>query len=105
MRLLVNLLLASAALAQGPALHFCVIGPEPGSWPTILSSVGFVQQNSDLAKVFVLRAATPASPQWAERIEHGAYVILEGESPAAESLGFRGGRERVQAGSIVDARR
>lgn len=71
----------------------------------MLSSVGFVRQDSDLAKIFVLRPATPAAKQWAERVEHGAYVILEGESPVAESLGFRGGKEQVRVGSILDARR
>src|SRR5207247_2436715 len=82
-----------------------VIGADPGAWPRILSSVGFVRQDSELAQVFVLRAATPASKEWAGRVERGAFVILEGESPVAESFGFRGGKERVSVGSIVDARR
>jgi hypothetical protein len=100
------LLLASASAADsGPALHFAVIGPEPGSWPRVLSSVGFMRQDSDLARVFVLRPATAASPQWAGWVERGAFLILEGESPVAESFGFRGGKERVRAGSIVDERR
>jgi hypothetical protein len=105
MRLLVSFLFLNVVLAGEPQLHFSVIGPEPGAWPQILSSVGFVRQDSDLAKVFVLRAATPASKQWAERVERGAFVILEGESPVAESFGFRGGRERVRIGSVIDARR
>jgi len=53
----------------------------------------------------VLRAATPASKAWAERVERGAYLILEGESPVAESFGFRAGKEGLRVGSIVDARR
>src|SRR5260370_21143238 len=101
----IAVLLAGAAAAQETALHFCVIGADVGGWPQVLSSVGFVRQDSDLAKIFVLRAATPASKQWAERVERGAYVILEGESPVAESLGFHGGKEQVRVGSIVDARR
>src|SRR5438270_5044657 len=99
------LLLTGGAAAQEPALHFCVIGAEAGGWPQILSSVGFVRQDSDLAKIFVLRSATPASKQWADRVERGAYLILEGESPVAESLGFRGGKDKVRVASIVDARR
>jgi hypothetical protein len=102
---LVPLLLAVAAYAQAPPLHFCVIGPDAAGWPQVLSSVGFSRQDSDLAKIFVLRPATAASKQWADRVEHGAYVILEGESPVAESFGFKGGKERVPVGSIVDARR
>src|SRR5260370_27494551 len=101
----IAVLLAGAAAAQETALHFCVIGADSGGWPQILSSVGFVRQDSDLAKIFVLRLATPASKQWADRVEHGAYVILEGESPVAESFGFHGGKEQVRVGSIVDARR
>lgn len=106
MRLLhLTLLFAFAAFAREPQIHFSVIGPEPGAWPQILSAVGFARQDSDLAKVFVLRAATPASKQWADRVERGALVILEGESPVAEFFGFQGGKERVRVGSIVDARR
>jgi hypothetical protein len=105
MRLLVSVFLAGVACAGEPRLHFAVIGPEPGAWPPILSAVGFAPQNSDLAHIFVLRAATPASKHWADRVERGAFLILEGESPVAESFGFQGSKERVRAGRIVDARR
>jgi hypothetical protein len=99
------LLLAAVAWAQEPQLHFCVIGPDAGGWPQVLSSVGFARQDSDLAKIFVLRPATPASKLWADRVERGAYVILEGESPVAESFGFKGGKNSVRVGSILDDRR
>ena len=99
---LLGSLIACVAFAAEPPLHFAVIGQEAGAWPQILSSVGFVRQDSDLAKVFVLRTATPASQSWAERVERGAYLILEGESPVAESFGFRGGKQRLRVGSIVD---
>src|SRR5205814_3155309 len=110
MRLRIERFVIIAALLAGvcaadPQPHFAVIGAEPGAWPAILSSVGFVRQDSDLAKIFVLRPATPASQAWAERVERGAYLILEGESPVAESFGFRGGKQRLRVGSIVDARR
>src|SRR5205085_296570 len=88
-----------------PKLHFAVIGPEPGGWPKILSSVGFRPQDSDLARIFVLRPATSASKQWADRVEHGAYLILEGESPIAASFGFEHAAGRIRITSIVDARR
>ena len=58
MRLLVSLMLVSCgAFARAPRVHFSVIGPDSGAWPQILSSIGFVRQDSDLARVFVLRAA------------------------------------------------
>src|SRR6266446_4637363 len=106
MRLLVSVVLFSVAVfAREPQVHFSVIGADAGAWPQILSSIGFVRQDSDLACVFVLRGATAASQEWTGRVERGAIVILEGESPAAESFGFQGGKERVHVGSIVDARR
>jgi len=105
MRLLVSLLLTTAVYGQEPQAHFCVIGAKPGGWDKVLSSVGFIREDSDRAKIFVLRSRTPASTQWAQRVERGAYLILEGESPLAESFGFEAGKERVRAGSIVDARR
>ena len=43
--------------AREPQIHFAVIGPEPGAWPAILSSVNFTRQDSELAKIFV--AHTP----------------------------------------------
>ena len=92
-------------MAQEPHPYFCVIGAKAGGWDQVLSSVGYRREDSDRAKVFVLRPGTPASPQWAQRVERGAYVILEGQSPIAESFGFEGGKERVRAGSIIDARR
>src|SRR5437899_2436711 len=109
MRLLASylfaVLLAIPAFAAPLQVHFSVIGPDPGAWPNILSSIGLVRQDSDLARVFVLRGATPAAPEWAGRVDRGAIVVLEGESPVAESFGFQGGKERVRIGSIVDRRR
>src|SRR5579872_5258765 len=105
MRLLVSILLAAAATAQEPQPYFCVIGAKAGGWDAVLSSVGYRREDSDRAKIFVLRTGTPASKQWAQRVAQGAYVVLEGESPVAESFGFERGKERVSAGSIVDARR
>jgi hypothetical protein len=108
MRLLSSVIILIAWMGIAPAgeapLHFAVLGPEPGGWPRIFSSVGFAE-NSGQAGIFVLRPPTAASKQWADRVERGAWLILEGESPVAESFGFRGGKERVRAGSIVDARR
>src|SRR5262249_13147090 len=97
---LATLLLASAALAAEPQVWFSVIGPDPGAWPQILTSIGLTRQDSDQARIYVLRSATPASKSWADRAEQGAFVILEGESPVAESFGFKGGSQRVRVGSI-----
>jgi hypothetical protein len=105
MRLPVSLLLAVSALAGEPHPHFAVIGPDSGAWPKILSSVGFVRQDSELAKIYVLRPGAAASKDWAGRVDRGAFLILEGESPLAESFGFRGGQQRVPVANIIDTRR
>ena len=57
MRLRIERFVIIAALLAGvcaadPQPHFAVIGAEPGAWPAILSSVGFVRQDSDLAKIY-----------------------------------------------------
>src|SRR5437762_13968532 len=106
MRLLISIFLACfAGMAREPQVYFSVIGSEAGAWPELLSSIGLARQDSDLARVFVLRAGTPASPQWARRVERGVILILEGDSPVAQSFGFHRGADGVQIGSIVDARR
>src|SRR5262245_53289101 len=74
------LVLASALDAADPHIWFSVIGPEPGAWPQILTSIGLTRQDTDQARIFVLRSATPASNLWANRVDQGAFVILEGES-------------------------
>ena len=53
-------------------------------------SVGF-QQHAD-AHVFVARAGSAASADWPGRVEKGAILVLEGESPLAESFGFKRGK-------------
>src|SRR5262249_15093073 len=105
MRLPVSVLLAGCAFAGEPQPHISVIGLDQGPWPQIFSSIGFVRQDSELAKVFVLRPATATSNVWAGRVERGTFLVLEGESPIAEAFGFRGGKDRVRVGSIVDSRR
>ncbi len=111
MRLAVSplvLLLAASAAAAPRTLHFQVAGNDPGSWPDILSSAGFLPQaaGSGAAGIFVLRsdAALPAEP-WLARAEAGALVILEGGSPVAEALGFRAGSRRVKVQNTLDERR
>ncbi|MEO7650974.1 MAG: hypothetical protein ABIZ80_10945, partial [Bryobacteraceae bacterium] len=96
------LVFASAAFAQ-PAMHFQVLG-EHGSWPQILSSIGF-QPSQGPAKLVVIRPGTPGGEDWIGRAERGAFVILEGESPAATLFGFRPTAKQVRVAGIEDARR
>ncbi|HPQ13656.1 MAG TPA: hypothetical protein PLP04_00440 [Bryobacteraceae bacterium] len=101
---LLLLLAASAAAAPG-TIDFRVEGKDPGSWPDVLSSVGFLPANGK-AGIVVLRgdAAAPAEP-WLEHAEAGGFVILEGASPVAEAFGFRAGSRKVRVQNTVDERR
>ena len=61
-------------------------GIDPGPWPQILSSVGFQPQTTAAADIVVLRPGAPAVPQLTERVEQGAFVIVEGASPCRRAL-------------------
>lgn len=83
--------------------YFEVIARDAGSWPQIFSSIGFERRPE--ARVFVARAGTAASPEWAARVGKGAILVLEGESPLAESFGFRRGKSTVRTASLRDVHR
>lgn len=86
-------------------LGYYVAGDEPGSWPQILSSIGFTTGPGIPANLFVVRSVAPGStPQWIQKIEQGGVVILEGQSELAESLGFRPGKKHVVVRGIIDHR-
>ena len=100
------LLVFSATLFARP-IFFQISGADRGSWPDILSSVGFQPQTAgDPPGIWVLRAgaAGPAEP-WLVRAASGAFVILEGASPVAEALGFRPSSRRVRVQNVQDLRR
>jgi hypothetical protein len=94
------LLLWAVLLSAGELPYFKVLGRDPGSWPQILASVG-LQQHED-AHVIVARAGYPAAPDWPARVERGCILILEGESPLAESFGFKRGKQTVHATNLRD---
>jgi len=106
MRLLVSLLLSGLALEAGrPAFQYAfhVVGDEPTSWPAILGSIGMTPAADGSSSLIVLPGGTAAAPaSWLPRIEAGALVIIEGESPLAEALGIRPTTKRVPTRSIID---
>jgi len=78
-------LFAIVSLASAEAVfHFHVVAEEPGAWPRILSSAGWLP---GAGGIYVLRAQAELDP-WKQRIADGAIVIVEGESPLATSLGI-----------------
>jgi hypothetical protein len=100
----ISLLLLAVALPAAAAdlPYFTVLGGEAGAWPDILSSIGLQRQAPEAAQIFVARVGAPAGPEWSGRIGGGAILILEGESPLAESYGFRPAARRVSVSSLTD---
>jgi hypothetical protein len=95
--------LLTAAAAQAAGLpYFSVLSDDAGAWPEILSSIGLQRQPAAVARVLVVRAGAAASPEWNNRVEQGAILVLEGESPLAEMFGFRPGNQKVRVNSLTD---
>ena len=95
------LLLCALAQAAAPP-SFAILSDDQGGWPLLLQSVGFMPQPAASASIFVLRSGSAASPEWPARVTAGAYLILEGDSPTAESFGFRPTKENVRISSLED---
>ncbi len=99
------LLCATGAFAASP-FSFTVLSEDKGTWPQILSAVGFQSQPvTGAGNLFVLRAGSAASPEWPVRVEQGAYLILEGPSPLAELFGFHETKQNVRMASLEDVHR
>ncbi len=96
------LLLISAACPAFATIGYSVIAADPGPWPQILSSVGFTAEAATSAGIYVARPGAPASPHWAAKLESGAVLILEGESPLAATFGFRSTKQTIQLASMED---
>ena len=103
MRFLILLLTIHAAFAAAPVAStaYTSLGDDAGSWPDILSSIGLERQSADTSRIFVARSGA-AAPEWATRVEGGAFLILEGRSPLAEQFGFRAGKATVKVSSVAD---
>ena len=97
--------IASLAVSAAFCGTFRVSGRDPGPWPAILRSAGFVAAAGGAADVWVVRAGESGDPApWALRAEEGAFVLLEGESAIATALGFRPGADKVRVASVEDKR-
>ncbi|MEX2262117.1 MAG: hypothetical protein WD696_09200 [Bryobacteraceae bacterium] len=81
------------------SLGLLLLAQTADPWPRVLSSVGVEHA------VTVLRPGAELPPGLMDRVEAGAFVIVEGSSPAAAALGFREREERVRVASVEDLRR
>ncbi len=104
-----KLAVACLALFCGPfalagAFTFHVMGDDAGSWPVILSSLGLIDGAESGAGVVVAPSGTVgAAGEWTARVDRGAILILEGESPLAAAFGFRpSAKPPVLVGSVED---
>lgn len=105
MRLLVSFVALFSLQASTPPPTYHVLGDDPGPWPKILASAGFQPIHGGAAGLVVLRRGSDrAGDRWRERVEKGMFLVLEGESAMAESLGFHPGPKRVVAQSIREER-
>lgn len=106
MRSLIKAGLALLAMAVGGRTagqpYFSVLSEDAGAWPAILSSIGLQRQAAGTSRIFVARSGAAASAEWNGRVEKGAILIVEGESPLAEMFGFRRGTGNVQVRSLTD---
>jgi hypothetical protein len=104
MRFLVSLALfvLAPALPASVPTTFSVLSADAGSWPQILGTMGLHAAPVNRAGILVLRPGASASPDWSARVEGGAFLILEGESSAADEFGFRKTSENVRTGSLTD---
>jgi hypothetical protein len=106
MRLLASTLLCASLAASAGLPYFSVLTDDAGAWPDILSSIGLEKQPAGVSRIFVARTGANASVEWPSRVEHGAILILEGESSLAALFGFRrSSREPVRVQSLVDTHR
>jgi hypothetical protein len=79
-----------------------VLSKDAGGWPELLSSIGLEQREPSAARIAVARAGATAAPEWTGRVEKGAILILEGESPLANAFGFLPNSGKVRVTSLTD---
>ncbi len=98
---------ACSTAAAGPRLSFSVVGGDGGGWPQVLSAVGFQAAAADRRPdIIVVRGdAKEQAADYLAQTDAGAFLILEGPSDLAESLGFRVSGRRVRVQSVEELRR
>jgi hypothetical protein len=84
---------------------YTVVSNSHGSWPEILSSVGFSAQPAANSRIFVSGPEADAAAAWMPQVEAGAILIVEGNSPLAAEFGFRAGKATARASSLIDIHR
>ena len=106
MRLLASFVVCACLAGAADLPYFSVLSEDAGAWPQILESIGLQRQPAGLSRIFVARTGAAASAEWPARVEHGAILILEGESSLADLFGFRRSKkDPVRVQSLSDVHR
>lgn len=102
MRLLASLL--CAGWLWGGDFSFHVAGDEAASWAKALAAGGFQPAESSARLIVVSGSSTAQPAEWMRRLEDGAVILLEGDSPLARALGIEPSGKRVRVQSAIEAR-
>ncbi|HXP85385.1 MAG TPA: hypothetical protein VN841_11735 [Bryobacteraceae bacterium] len=95
--------LIAALPCQAAVFSFHVVGNDAGSWPAIFGSMGLAGGTAADAGVIVVPSSAKAAPgDWAARVAQGALLVIEGDSPTAQSFGFRPNSARVAVRALSD---
>jgi hypothetical protein len=95
-----GLLYAFAACAASPREGFS----GTGGWAVLLRSMGLVQAPAERARVIVVPRGTSTVDPWLARMDDGAVLLLEGDSPLARALGFAPQHRHIRVRKVTDLR-
>jgi hypothetical protein len=96
------LLLVAGLLPAADLPYYSVTSRDAGAWPKILASIGFERRQEGESRVVVVRGDAAEAGDWAMRVEGGVILVLEGESPLAESFGFQRTPRAARVNSVAD---
>jgi len=101
-------LLLAVALQAAPSLQAAeariggFYAEAPGPWPEILSAIGLQPQAPGESRVIVTPPGAPGGAEWPVRVDCGAILVLQGESPLAAQFGIHPGKATARVTSVSD---
>jgi hypothetical protein len=101
-----TLLACGTASAQTAPLRegFHVYAADARGWPQLLRSMGLFESPEEQARVIVVPQNTNSGPgEWLARMDDGAVLVMEGDSPLSRALGIRPGGRKVRVRRIRDS--